>query len=219
MKSLKISTIDAKGEISGEQALSASAFENLGSLVLVSQAVKAFLSNQRKALAKTKTRSLVFGTKSKIYRQKGTGRARHGDRQAPIFVGGGVSHGPTGTQNYKKKINQKMTQKTLATVLAEKAKDKKVFLVQGAEFTKTKEAASYIEKVRESLKVQGEVAFVLTKKDNLRRFLNNLKDVQVLNAESLNSFYLLKADLVLVTDSAFKALEQYLGAKKNESND
>lgn len=219
MKSLKISTIDDKGQISGEQSFSAPALQSPGSLVLVSQAVKAFLSNQRKALAKTKTRGLVAGSKSKIYRQKGTGRARHGDRQAPIFVGGGVSHGPTGTQNYKKKINQKMAQKALATVLAEKIKDKKAFLVQGAEFAKTKEAASYIEKVRESLKVQGEVAFVLTKEDNLRRFLNNLKDVRVLNAESLNSFYLLKADLVLITDPAFKALAQYLGAKKDESND
>lgn len=219
MKSLKISIIDNKGEVGGEQSLAVASSEGSGAAILVSQAVKAFLSNQRKALAKIKTRSLVVGSKSKLFRQKGTGRARHGDRQAPIFVGGGVAHGPVGNQNFKKKINQKMTQKTLATVLAERIKDKRVYLVKGAEFEKTKEASSFLEKVKESLKIQGEVAFILSKKDNLRRTLNNLKDVQVLNVESLNSFYLLKADLVLVTESAFKALEPYLGAKKNESND
>lgn len=65
---------------------------------LVAQATRVFLSNQRRAKAKTKQRGEISGSTRKIWRQKGTGRARHGDRYAPIFVGGGVAHGPTGKE-------------------------------------------------------------------------------------------------------------------------
>ena len=207
MKDLDISIIDK---------LSTPVLKKPGAAVMVSQVVRAFLSNQRKALAKAKTRGLVVGSKSKVYRQKGTGRARHKDRQAPIFVGGGAAHGPVGVQNYKQKVNRKMVQKALAVVLSEKIKDKKAYIVKKAEFEKTKEAASYVEKIRKSLNTKGEIAFILTKKDGLRRFLNNLKDVKVVNVESLSSFSILKADLIIITESAFKELEQYLGVKKNE---
>src|SRR3989344_4073637 len=67
---------------------------------LLAQAVRIYLGNQRKSSAKTKTRAEVEGSTRKIYRQKGTGRARHGSIRAPIFVGGGIAHGPDGSQNY-----------------------------------------------------------------------------------------------------------------------
>ena len=77
---------------------------------LMTQAVRVYLSNQRQTPAQTKSRSQVKVTKSKIWRQKGTGRARHGSKNAPIFVGGAKAHGPTGEQNFKLKMSKKMKQ-------------------------------------------------------------------------------------------------------------
>lgn len=214
MKSIKITSIDDQAKISGEETLSSSVFEKPASPALITQAVLAFLSNQRRALATTKSRGEVVGSGRKIWRQKGTGRARHGDRQAPIFVGGGIAHGPTGGQNYKKKLSQKMAQKALFSILAEKIKAKKVYLVKALELKKTKEAAVFLENLRKNLKAEGKIAFLLTKEEKeLKRALQNLKQVTVLNTESLNSYYLLRSDFLLITDSALKEIKTLLGEK------
>ena len=197
MKNLKVTIINAQGEAAGEASLTG----QTASPLLVAQAVRAFLANQRKALAKTKTRGEVNGSKSKIYRQKGTGRARHGDRQAPIFVGGGVAHGPAGNQNFKQALNQKMTQKAILTVLAEKAKEGKVFILE-ADFKKTKEAAAFLAKIQESFKLPWPVAFVVDKNEEIRRALKNLEKVKVLSVENLTTYPLLKAKAVFMSKTA-----------------
>ena len=92
---------------------------------LMAQAIRVYLSNQRQAPAKTKSRGEVKVTKKKVWRQKGTGRARHGSRNAPIFVGGGKAHGPSGTQNYKLKMSKKMKKASLFSALSEQFKAKK----------------------------------------------------------------------------------------------
>ena len=119
MKNLKIAVINAQGEVVGETKLALRLGETSGAVALVAQTARAFLANQRKARAHAKTRAEVVGSGAKIWRQKGTGRARHGDRQAPIFVGGGVAHGPTGAQNYRQKISQKMGRRAVLAVLAQ----------------------------------------------------------------------------------------------------
>jgi LSU ribosomal protein L4P len=100
---------------------------------LMAQAVRVYLANQRKAHPKTKTRAEVNRTKAKWYRQKGTGRARHGSRAAPIFVGGGVAHGPTGEQNYQLKMPKKMKKAALFSALTSKFKEKEILVVKGLE--------------------------------------------------------------------------------------
>lgn len=202
MKGLKVTIIDNKGEAAGEETFTA----GTASPLLLVQAIKVYLSNQRKALAKVKTRGLVAGSKSKIYKQKGTGRARHGDRQAPIFVGGGVSHGPAGNQNYKQRLNQKMIQGALNLALTDKIADKKVFVVKDLSFEKTKDASAYLETLKTNFKIEGKIAFVVTKNEGLRRFLTNLAEVEVFNAESLNPYFLLNTNFVFITEPAFKAL-------------
>ena len=109
---------------------------------LLSQAVFVYRSNLRQGGAKTQTRSEVGRTKSKWYRQKGTGRARHGARTANIFVGGGVVHGPTGLENFSKKLSRKMKQGALRSALGIMAAHESVMLASGLDgFTgKTKEA-------------------------------------------------------------------------------
>ncbi len=215
MKNLKITVIDTQGKAVGGASL-AVANEAPGTTSLVAQAVRAFLANQRRALARTKTRAEVRGTTAKIWRQKGTGRARHGARKAPIFVGGGVAHGPTGLQNYRQKLNRKASQKAVLSVLADKAREEKLFLVKNLAFKKTKEAAAFLAQVRTNQKVKGKIAFLLAKNEAISRFLANLKGTTILSTESLNPYLLLPAEIILVSEAAIKALERrFEGEKTN----
>jgi large subunit ribosomal protein L4 len=218
MKNLKITVIDTQGKIAGEASLALDS-EVGGAAALVTQAVRAFLANQRRARAHAKTRGEVSGTTAKVWRQKGTGRARHGARKAPIFVGGGVAHGPTGTQNYRQRLSQKASQKAILSVLADKAREKRLFLVKDFGFKKTKEAAAFLAQVRESQKAEGKVAFLLAKSEAARRFLANLSGVEVLSTESLNAYFLLRADIILASEAALKALEsRFEGRKTNDTH-
>lgn len=113
---------------------------------LVSQVVNALLANSRLSLADTKDRSEVRGGGKKPYRQKGTGRARHGSSRSPIWAGGGITHGPLTLKNYSQKINKKMRLKALLTVLSRKLEEGEVIFVQDLPFSdaKTKQAQVYL---------------------------------------------------------------------------
>ena len=216
MKNLKITIIDTQGKASGEASLAVAT--EAGSVALVAQAIRAFLANQRRARARTKTRSEVRGTTAKVWRQKGTGRARHGARKAPIFVGGGIAHGPTGTQNYRHKLSQKAGQKAILSVLVDKVREKKLFLVKDLAFKKTKEAAAFLTQVRENQKTKGKVAFLLAKNEAVSRFLANLSGVVVLTTESLNPYFLLQTDIILASEAALKALESRFEGRKTNND-
>ncbi|RJR24955.1 50S ribosomal protein L4 [Candidatus Microgenomates bacterium] len=220
MKSLKISTINKKAEVSGEEIISGKILEKEVSPLLVSQAVNAFLANQRRSFAKTKTRAVVVGSKSKIYRQKGTGRARHGDRQAPIFVGGGVAHGPSGEQNYKKALPRKMTQRAILKVLTDKITEKKAYLVEGLNFKKTKEASLFIDKLKENLKEEGKIALIIGNEADLKKSFRNLAEAVVLSIKSISPYELLSFDCLLITQEAFEEMKKYFGLEaKEEKNE
>lgn len=111
---------------------------------LVHQVVVGMQSNARTGLANTKMRGEVSGTGKKPWRQKGTGQARHGSRRSPIWVGGGVSHGPRSDKNYDKKINRKAKVKALFTALSQKLRDGKVLFVDSLDLKaiKTKDASA-----------------------------------------------------------------------------
>jgi len=218
MKSLKISKINQTGGVAGEQGVSAAIFAVESSPALIGQAVKVFLSNQRKARAKAKTRSEVIGTTAKVWRQKGTGRARHGSRKAPIFVGGGAAHGPTGEQNYKEKLNKKMNRKAIFSILSKKLKEKKLFLLDDIAFKKTKEASLFLREVQKTLKTEGKITFLLADNESLKRYLNNLADIFTLGVKSLNPYSLLKTDFLFLTKQALEELEGTEETKEKEKN-
>ena len=113
---------------------------------LIHQVAVSMMSNARNPIAHTKNRGEVSGTGDKPWRQKGTGRARHGSRRSPIWVGGGIAHGPRNERNYSKKINRKMKLKALFSVLSKKYKDGEIIFVDGISFKepKTKEAKNVI---------------------------------------------------------------------------
>ncbi len=119
---------------------------------LVHQVVTSLGTNRRAPLAHAKTRGEVSGGGKKPWRQKGTGRARHGSTRSPIWVGGGVAFGPTKEKNFARKVNKKMRQKALYAVLSEKLRDKEIFVMEsfGVEKPKTKNIAASLKNIRES---------------------------------------------------------------------
>src|SRR3989344_829973 len=118
-----------KGKESGTITLSPKVFGAKWRSDLVHQVVEGMRSNKRAGTADTKGRGEVRGGGRKPWKQKGTGRARHGSSRSPIWVGGGVTHGPRAEKNYKRKISKKMRAQALFSVLSKKLKDEEVLFV------------------------------------------------------------------------------------------
>lgn len=211
---MKIPVLNNKAEILEEMTVEPRIFGEKPNDSLVAQSVRVYLSNQRKARAKTKTRTMVTGSGFKIWKQKGTGHARHGDRKAPIFVGGGVSHGPTGSQNYRLKFNRKMAQKALAVVLSDKMKNKKVFFVKEFDFKKTKEANNFINEAKENLKLKGSTGILFSPKEKIGRIFRNIPGVIIINTSSLFTYSFLSANSLFITQMAYEDLKNRFGVEK-----
>ena len=173
---------------------------------LVSQAVRVYLSNQRSSSAHTKTRGEVQGSTRKIFKQKGTGRARHGSIRAPIFVGGGIAHGPDGTQNYKLKMPSKMIKVALLSVLSQKAHAKEISAIKGSKDAtgKTKEMAELIGKIVPV----GKVLFITESgQSKFRLGVRNIDRVIVSTTVSLNVYQMTICPNIIITVEALTALE------------
>ncbi len=184
-------------------------FEAKINLPLIAQAVRVFLANQRKASPKTKNRGEVIGSTRKIWRQKGTGRARHGDNKAPIFVGGGKAHGPVGTKQ-RLMISKKMKQAALRSVLSARAKEESIFVVDDLEkiTPKTKQAAKFINNLGIGNK---KATLYLAKKDeNVLRAFRNLSRVNVDLANKLNVYQALSSGKIILTKEAIDVLKKRL---------
>ena len=130
--SFSIPVVNFDGKSAGTVTLSKEVFDVIASPALIAQVIRVYQMNQRQGTAHTQTRGDVTGSGKKIYRQKGTGRARHGDRYAPIFVGGGVAHGPK-SRDFGKSINTAMRRKALLAVLTNKRKADDIIVVDGME--------------------------------------------------------------------------------------
>ncbi|MBP6866298.1 MAG: 50S ribosomal protein L4 [Candidatus Pacebacteria bacterium] len=138
-----------KGEVAGKLTLPERVFAAKWRSDLVHQVVEGMRSNKRAGTADTKGRGEVSGGGKKPWKQKGTGRARHGSSRSPIWVGGGVTHGPLAEKNYKKKISKKMRAQALFSVLSRKFKDGEVLFVDTLTLSKikTKDAITVVEKL------------------------------------------------------------------------
>lgn len=183
---------------------------------LIAQAVRVYLANQRQASAKTKSRGEVKASGRKIWRQKGTGRARHGDRKAPIFVKGGIAHGPTGMENFKLKMSKKMKKLALFSALSSKFKDKKVIVIDGLEKIKpkTKEMGKITKNLK--LKAKGKITFVLPSViENVIRAGRNIPDAGFLQAKLLNTYEVLNGGMLVFMKESVGAMEEtFLKSKK-----
>ncbi len=146
---MKTAIYNQKGEKVGDLELSESVFGLPWNADLVHQVVVSMQANMRTPVAHTKGRGEVSGGGKKPWRQKGTGRARHGSTRSPIWIGGGVAHGPTKEKDYSKKINKKMKKKAFYTALSQKLRDNEILFLDKIDLAepKTKEAFAVLKSI------------------------------------------------------------------------
>lgn len=192
--------------------VSDSLFAHSTSDLLLSQAVRVYLSNLRQGTAHTKTRSEINRTKKKWYKQKGTGNARHGARTPSLFVGGGVAFGPRGVENWNKTLTSKA--KVLALRVALDLQKKNLFLSKNLSSFKgkTKEATTLLKAVGDE---NQKILVVLAKSSDLvRRSLRNLENVLVMTADRINALHISMADAIVIEFTALKVIEDRLAKIK-----
>ena len=200
------------GSKSGSVTLSKEIFGQEPNKVILAQAVRVFLSNQRNAHAKTKRRSDVRSSKRKIYRQKGTGGARHGARSAPIFVGGGITHGPTGAENYKMALSKKMRKSALASALSSKVHEESVVV---ADIDKVGPKTKDIVKVLEKIGKKGKNAtLVHSGGEDLFRAARNITGIDVVVAGQLTAYHVLTGGSLVLTKDAVSNIESRFDPKE-----
>ena len=171
------------------------------------------LNKLKKRTAKTKQRSEIKGSTAKIYAQKGTGGARHSSRKAPIFVGGGVAHGPKGAVYRVSKINKKIKKLGLLHLLSQKNKVNSLFVVADFknEISKTKIFNQFLEKnkLKNSLIISDK-----TSKSKIMKSSRNIPDLKVIEQEGANVYDLLKYKNVVFTTTSVKSLQARLQNEK-----
>ena len=165
-------------------------------------------ANYKGRHAKTKQQNEVSGPTSKIYAQKGTGNARHASRKAPIFVGGGVAHGPKGQLSYKvRKLNKSEKKQSIASIISEKIKNKNllVFSNFNSEIKKTKEMNLIIKKfeITNSLIILDQ-----SSKEKIERSIKNIPNVKVTDVNHFSAYDLVKFKKIVFTENSVKELEK-----------
>jgi large subunit ribosomal protein L4 len=208
---------NTRGENVGEVELAPDIFEVSINVPLMHQALVRQLANARQGTHKTKSRGEINRTKAKWYRQKGTGRARHGSRNANLFVGGGVAHGPKPRQ-YTKKMPRKMRRAALRSALSVKAQESPIVVLDALEMEapKTKEMVA----VLGNLGLSQRVLILLPEQDeSVEKSARNLPQVKTLRASYLNIRDLLGYDHVLMPLGALQVIESVLGLREPQPND
>ena len=165
-------------------------------------------ANYKGRHAKTKQQNEVSGPTSKIYAQKGTGGARHASRKAPIFVGGGIAHGPKGELSYKKrKLNKSEKKLSVASLITEKNKRNDLLILSDFknEIKKTKEMFSIIKKfeIKNSLMILDK-----NSKDKVEKSVRNIPNVKLTDVNHFSSFDIVKFKKIVFTESSIKELEK-----------
>ncbi|NIT03815.1 50S ribosomal protein L4 [Candidatus Saccharibacteria bacterium] len=175
------------------------------------QYVHVYQKNKRKGTAAAKTRSEVSGGGRKPWRQKGTGRARHGSIRSPIWVGGGVAHGPK-PRGFESSIPKKIKDLALRSAFSSKAKEDKIFIVDKISFKepKTSSAAKLIEK----LKLEKPLIVTARPEEVVFRSFRNLPGVEITPASTVNPYAVLKAGNVVFLKEGIDALKKRLGVSK-----
>ncbi len=204
----------AAGTQTGEVELPKDIFGLKPNPRLVAQAIRVHLSRQRQNNAHTKRRADVNKSTKKIYKQKGTGGARHGARSAPIFVGGGVAHGPQNEKNYKLGLSKKQSAKAFIYALSDKAKDKKISVIKGFEKMepKTKLVVGFLKKAG-----LAKPTLVHSGAENLLRASRNIQGLSIVRADLLNTYDVLIAKNILLTQEGLESLTKRVGGKKSNA--
>lgn len=174
--------------------------------VLLHQVVVAKMANMRQVIAHTKDRSEVRGGGRKPWKQKGTGRARHGSIRSPIWKGGGVTFGPTKERNFKQKINKKVNRQAILMVLSGKARDNELIVLDKLEIQapKTKALARVVDAVVPGFK--RALLLLPEKNDIIGRMGKNIDDFKIANIENINVVDLLNYKYLVLLKETYEAL-------------
>ena len=175
---------------------------------LISKVLYKTISNIKSRKAKTKQKNEIKGSTAKIYAQKGTGNARHASRKAPIFVGGGVAHGPKGQSNYKKRKLNKMEKKlSISSLISQKNKSNNLVVMSDFknEITKTKE----MNKILVKFKINNSL-IILDKdsKDKIFKSSRNIPNIKLTDINHFNAFDIVKFKKIVFTETSVKELEK-----------
>jgi large subunit ribosomal protein L4 len=205
----------AAGDTDGSVDLDDAVFSAKVNVGVMHQVVVAQLASARSGTSKTKRRGEVAGGGAKPWRQKGTGRARQGSIRSPQWSGGGIAHGPTGDQNYTKRVNKKLKRAALRSALSDRAATGAVKVVSGIGFDapSTKDAVALVA----ALELAGrKVLLVLAGRDDVVfRSFRNLRDVHVLTVDQLNTYDVLCSDVVVFDRQAL----DYVGTGRRRDLD
>ena len=206
---MKIQIINIDGKKTDNIELSDKIFSVTPNMDVIRSIVDWQINRFKKRTAKTKQRNEVRGSTAKIYAQKGTGGARHSSRKAPIFVGGGVAHGPKGSVYRVKKINKKIKKLGLLHLLSQKNKVNSLFVVEDfkKEITKTKLFNQFLEKnkLKNSL--------IISDKDSKLKIIKsarNIPNLKIIEQQGTNVYDLLKYKNVIFTTTSIKSLQDRL---------
>lgn len=208
----EVNIYDQKGAVSGTIDLPAKVFAAKWRADLVHQVVEGMRSNKRSGTADTKDRGEVRGGGKKPWKQKGTGRARHGSSRSPIWVGGGVTHGPLAEKNYKRKISKSMRAQALFSVLSKKLKDNEIIFVDSLSLSKikTKSAVDVMKNLAKASKFKelatSKKPRVLTalfdRNPEAEKSFRNLPQLEMVFLKNLNPLDVLKYKYLLIEKPA-----------------
>ncbi len=205
---MKLTVKDIKGQSQGELEVKFPLIENGRGTQAVHDAVVAFQANQRMGTACTKNVGDVAGTNKKPWRQKGTGRARAGSFQSPLWRGGGVVFGPK-PRDFGKKVSKSTRQLALRKALSERLKSGDVVVVEDIKLSSSK-TKEFLEALA-ALNVEGSALVIAPAADrNLTLASRNVSRVELATSDSLNTFQVLRFDKLLFTRGAFEKLDQRL---------
>lgn len=205
---MKLSIKNSQGKAAGELEVKFELIENGRGTQAVHDTVVAYRAAQRMGTACTKTAGEVSGTNKKPWKQKGTGRARAGSFQSPLWVGGGVVFGPK-PRSYAKKVNVRTKQLALRKAMSERLKAGDIVIVDDIKLSspKTKEVIGVID----ALKIDGTAIIVSTGENkNLMLAARNLPNVWLTTSETLNTYDVLRPDKLIFTRGAFEKIEARL---------
>ena len=206
----KAPVFSPEGKKVGEIKLPAGVFGLEPNPSLLWEAVRMYLANRRQGNAQAKTRGEVVGSRRKVWRQKHTGRARHGDRYAPIFKGGGVTHGPR-KRDYSYSLPRKALRRALAMGLSDRASAERVIVVSPGfqlEAPRTGEIWSFIR----AADLAGKNTLIISSPGNRNLYLSgrNIERVKVTDVNEANAYDVLWSDFLVLEESCIKLLEERL---------
>ncbi|AXF56652.1 50S ribosomal protein L4 [Salicibibacter kimchii] len=205
----KVTVYNQTGSEVGDAELTDAVFGITPNESVVHDAVVMQQASLRQGTQKAKTRSEVRGGGAKPWRQKGTGRARHGSNRSPIWTGGGVIFAPT-PRNYGYKLPKKVRRLALRSVLSGKVRDEELIVVDDLQFDvpKTKEMVN----VLSSLSAEQKTLIVTADDDeNLKKSANNLENVKTIDAKGVNVLDVINSDKLIITKKAVESVEEVLG--------